>query len=343
MDPGGEVYTRRTFSSQRYESKVLNSFGHPVPVIAGKLQSKGSHAHGEVLSTSSTDDEEKLVIEMQSAYKVPELKSLQRTFIYSRKNGGVFSVSDKVIFDSPQSFETAVITIANWKQKDKNTFVFRDLDEGVSVSINTEGKAFITEPVEIDEDVRRKPTRIGIRLTEPVTEAVVTVTVTPDNYRGTGQAGALFNGDFEMENLGWRFDNDIGNIIEEPASSGKSVLQIKDPSNVDGSSITSSRIDVAPGEKLSISGRHFPVSGRGVGIYIKYYDKERKSLNKTNSRGHTAPLLVLDAKSPGSWQNFSKKFAPPAGTDHIRLWIHSMNSSIVETLIDDLTIKADGI
>lgn len=28
-DPGSEVYTSRTFSDKRYESNVLNSFGHP--------------------------------------------------------------------------------------------------------------------------------------------------------------------------------------------------------------------------------------------------------------------------------------------------------------------------
>jgi len=44
LDPGSEVYTARTFSSHRYESKVLNSFGHPVPVIAGKLQQTGGQA-----------------------------------------------------------------------------------------------------------------------------------------------------------------------------------------------------------------------------------------------------------------------------------------------------------
>ena len=37
-DPGGEVYTARTFSSRRYEGQLLNSFGHPVPRVAGTLQ-----------------------------------------------------------------------------------------------------------------------------------------------------------------------------------------------------------------------------------------------------------------------------------------------------------------
>jgi len=44
IDPGGEVYTARTFSNRRYESNVLNSFGHPVPMVAGKLQKTGRQA-----------------------------------------------------------------------------------------------------------------------------------------------------------------------------------------------------------------------------------------------------------------------------------------------------------
>ena len=48
LDPGNEVYTRRTFSPQRYESKVLNSYGHPVPVVAGKLQQPGRQAQAKI-------------------------------------------------------------------------------------------------------------------------------------------------------------------------------------------------------------------------------------------------------------------------------------------------------
>ena len=55
-DPGAEVYTARTFSARRYESKVLNSFGHAVPVIAGQLQRTGLAAHAEILRHEFTDD-----------------------------------------------------------------------------------------------------------------------------------------------------------------------------------------------------------------------------------------------------------------------------------------------
>ena len=51
LDPGSEVYTARTFSARRYESNLLNSFGHPVPVVAGQLQRTGKEARAEVLAT----------------------------------------------------------------------------------------------------------------------------------------------------------------------------------------------------------------------------------------------------------------------------------------------------
>ncbi len=187
VDPGGEVYTRRTFSSKRYESKVLNSFGHPVPLVAGKLQSKGRQARGEVLSTSFTEEQDTLVIDMKSAYKVPELQKLERTFTYSRNGSGSFSVTDNVVFDSPQTFETALITLSNWIEKDNNTFNFRALDNGIQVSIAVTGGEFTTESVEIDEDMRTNPTRIAIRMKKPVTKASIKVTVTPDNFRADGK------------------------------------------------------------------------------------------------------------------------------------------------------------
>jgi hypothetical protein len=50
LDPGSEVYTARTFSARRYESQVLNSYGHPVPLVAGQLQRTGRKAEARVLN-----------------------------------------------------------------------------------------------------------------------------------------------------------------------------------------------------------------------------------------------------------------------------------------------------
>ena len=72
VDPGSEVYTARTFSDRRYESNVLNSFGHPVPRVAGQLQQTGRQAAAKVLKTEFTDKADTLVMDISSAYAVKE-------------------------------------------------------------------------------------------------------------------------------------------------------------------------------------------------------------------------------------------------------------------------------
>src|SRR5208283_2174915 len=64
-DPGGEVYTARTFSAHRYDSKVLNSFGHDVPVVAGQLQRTGSEARGVVVAKEFTQAADTLALDLR--------------------------------------------------------------------------------------------------------------------------------------------------------------------------------------------------------------------------------------------------------------------------------------
>ncbi|MBC8468975.1 MAG: heparinase II/III family protein [Planctomycetes bacterium] len=181
IDPGGEVYTARTFSSRRYESKVLNSFGHPVPVIAGKLQQTGSRARARLISQNFTDSTDTLVLDISSAYNVPELKKLQRKFVYSRIGKGSLCVTDEVTFSRPCTFGTALITFDNWKQSSSRSLIVLDSEKALHVEIKITGSDFKLEPETINEDVsaRKKPTRLGINLTEPVTHALVCLTITP--------------------------------------------------------------------------------------------------------------------------------------------------------------------
>jgi hypothetical protein len=111
LDPGKEVYTARTFGNHRYDSNVLNSFGHDVPRAAGRLQQTGHQAAARVLKTEFADQADTLVLDLSAAYaavkemgtgseprrakggksasgEVPvpfsSLKKLDRTFIFSR-------------------------------------------------------------------------------------------------------------------------------------------------------------------------------------------------------------------------------------------------------------------
>jgi hypothetical protein len=183
VDPGAEVYTSRTFSSKRYDSGVLNSLGHPVPRIAGKLQRSGRSCKGLVLKTDFTDETDTLVLDIRLAYgkRVPQMTKLNRTFIYSRKGSGSLTVSDEAAFSKPSTFETALITLGKWKPSGPNAVIVSDAGQELRVEIDSGGAAFEIKAEQIKEDVRTKtlPTRIGITLKQPVTKAKVTLKITP--------------------------------------------------------------------------------------------------------------------------------------------------------------------
>ena len=181
VDPGAEVYTARTFSGRRYDSNVLNSFGHPVPRVAGRLQKTGREARGQVVRSEFTEAADTLVLDLRSAYGVKEAERLGRTFVYSRAGAGSLTVTDEVVFTEPQAFETALVTLGTWKQEKPGVLVVSDSGESVRVEIAVTGGEFEVAAEEIKEDVKTHslPTRIAIRMKQPVAKATVTMTIRP--------------------------------------------------------------------------------------------------------------------------------------------------------------------
>ncbi|MDO5113556.1 MAG: heparinase II/III family protein, partial [Planctomycetia bacterium] len=117
LDVGSETYTRKTFSAQRYESDALNSWGHSVPVVAGKLQKTGRAAEAKILKIDSRPEKEVFHLDLRAVYDVPELQRLTRCFTYSRDGETSFEIVDEVEFSSPQTFETALVTSLAWKRE----------------------------------------------------------------------------------------------------------------------------------------------------------------------------------------------------------------------------------
>jgi hypothetical protein len=189
LDPGGEVYTARTFSSRRYESKVLSSYGHPVPVVAGKLQQTGSQARGRVIHNDFTDGVDTLVLDISSAYDVSEIKKLERKFVYSRQGSGSLTVTDQVAFSQPCDFAAALVTFSDWKKVSASSLTVYDSDKALSVDIEVDGADFEIKAETIDEDVsaRKKPTRLGINLKGPVSSATVRLVIRPIEQSGPAQ------------------------------------------------------------------------------------------------------------------------------------------------------------
>ena len=178
-DPGGEVYTSRTFGPHRYDSKVLNSFGHAVPVVGGQLQHDGSDAKAVILSTNFTAAADSLTFDLRSAYSVAGLKKLERTFVYQRGKSPSLTVQDNVVYSKPNTFESALITWGTVTRLNGNCLIIQDGDDTVRVDIDTQGQPYHIKQERIDEDVsnHRQPTRVGIELDTKATTFQVTLTI----------------------------------------------------------------------------------------------------------------------------------------------------------------------
>lgn len=176
-DPGSIPYTAKTFGPERYTYKSLGSYGHPVPLVAGKEQAAGKDAFAEIVSTRFTDERDKVVMELASAYEVPGLKSLKRTFSYDR---GVekLEVLDEVRFDTPQEFDTPVITKSDWKKIADNRLELSKGAEKVLVVIDAFGTPYELYSEKIAEEGGEPYQRIAVRMTRPVKEARVKLTYT---------------------------------------------------------------------------------------------------------------------------------------------------------------------
>ncbi|MDX9980408.1 MAG: hypothetical protein RBU25_10320, partial [Lentisphaeria bacterium] len=124
-DPGGEVYTRRTFSRERYVSKVLNSYGHPVPVVAGKLQPTGRRAAASVLATEFSSLRDSVTLGLSQAYDVPELTGLRRQFTYDRRLRAM-EIIDEVEFKTPQTFSVPLVTYQKVFRRNATTLFLYD-------------------------------------------------------------------------------------------------------------------------------------------------------------------------------------------------------------------------
>ncbi len=167
FDPGSEVYTRRTFSKDRYQSGLLNSFGHPVPVVDGKLQRDG---RGTDCRTSEAEEEDGVFrwrTELQPAYGDPCIRSLERLFTLERRPERIV-VCDRGKFSRALSFETALIAPVEFQKIASDTVEVRNSGKVLHIKITASGP-FELIPTEIKEDspTRQRVFRLGIRLLKP--------------------------------------------------------------------------------------------------------------------------------------------------------------------------------
>lgn len=337
LDPGAETYTARTFSSRRYESKLLNSYGHPVPVVAGKLQDKGREAQAKVLRAEFRDQADTFELDIRSAYDVPELEHLTRRFVYSRSGTGSLTITDRVAFDSPQEFSSALLTLSPWYPTGPQSLVIYSAEEAIQVELEC-AEADLQLAAEVIEEEGSRPTRIGIKLAGPVTEATLELRITP--AADLESDGLLRNGSFEHRSRGWDVaPGGMGSVSDEQAASGDFSLKIVDDDPQRGSNIASARIPVQGQGRFELRGQVHHVSGSGIGMYVKFSAADGRLLNPTSGPGNLAPVTSLSGPA-GQWTPFAVPFQTPPETAWMQVWIHSFNSAQVEAYLDDVEIVA---
>ena len=186
-DPGAEIYTARTFSPRRYESNLLNSFGHPVPVVGGQLQSPGKGDHtarygsefqATLVESAFSEDEDRLVLDLKNAYVLDSLEKLTRAFLHNRTGDGQVVVVDEVEFSQPETFETALITFADWKQTGKYTIRISQGGSAVDVQVTSDDGDLVMDSCVVEESSR--PTRLAWRFSDPVKSARVRISIKPN-------------------------------------------------------------------------------------------------------------------------------------------------------------------
>ena len=161
-DVGGEVYTARTFSDRRYESKVINSYGHPVPRVGGRLQGTGRPYAARVVKTDFTDAKDTVILDITKVYDCPTLAELTRTFSFDRA-ARTATVTDHVRFTAPTDFESPIMTTKPDRLKGH-------------YFVTAKGGDWEETEERLENPGRETPYRRTIRFKAPVAEATVSVT-----------------------------------------------------------------------------------------------------------------------------------------------------------------------
>jgi hypothetical protein len=178
-DPGGPgQYDGTTFGPHRLDSKLLNSFGHPVPEIGGQLQLDATKVKVAVTAHSFSDASDSITIDMTNAYAVPALKRVTRTMIHSRAGPGSVTITDVFDLSAPTEIIESLPTHGAWAKIDDRTLSFSSGNEKVRVTFNAPvAPAFTATSI---NDYKNAFTRVEVHL--PLTRSgKVTMSFTPDD------------------------------------------------------------------------------------------------------------------------------------------------------------------
>lgn len=139
------------------------------------------------------------------------------------------------------------------------------------------------------------------------------------------------NGDFSRGLEGWRLHENaiMPSLSDEQAAKGTHALKIVDDCPQQSSRATATRVPIDGAGAYEIRGMHFPVSGDGLGIYVRVLDRDGRNLS---GESHLRGLGGSDRR----WRRFALPFYTPDEAAFLELQLHSYSHALVEAYLDDL-------
>ena len=118
VDPGGPIYTERTFSSRRYDSVYCSSVGHSVPVINGRHQEVGAGHYG-VLEVEGLNEAgvKRATVDMTQAYPEGTVERLVRSLSLDPDRNALTLVDAYTFGRKPRALEETFITFGQVRKE----------------------------------------------------------------------------------------------------------------------------------------------------------------------------------------------------------------------------------
>ncbi|MCK5805063.1 MAG: right-handed parallel beta-helix repeat-containing protein, partial [Lentisphaeria bacterium] len=142
------------------------------------------------------------------------------------------------------------------------------------------------------------------------------------------------NGDFERGLEGWRIDErtPMSRLSTEQVFSGKHSLHIADREDKVGSAVTATRIPFRGMAMVAITGQVYPVSGGGLGVYVRQFDEKGVCIS---GESHVFGL----GGSGKKWTSFRRVFYTFEATRSLELHFHSYMAARCDAYLDNLAFE----
>jgi len=151
-------------------------------------------------------------------------------------------------------------------------------------------------------------------------------------------ADPLPNAGFEGGEQEWVITENVSQIVAQAAHTGTLGLRVgRERYNPAGSSVTSVRLPVTPGQQLTL---RFWARGKTAtsGVYLFFYTAEGKTVSDPQLKASGGNPMCAVKETDGAWHEYALPVAVPATAAGVAIWVHAFSGSVGVTDFDDFPL-----